>query len=65
MSMWEVELLTHGFAKAHGDVRLRVPKSRLSDIERKGRTPSIYCLRALALAYHCDVRKLLAFYGLK
>jgi hypothetical protein len=45
--------------------RLRVLKGRLSDIETKDRTPSIHCLYALARAYRCDVRKLLAFYGLR
>jgi len=41
---------------------LRVPKTRLSDIETKGRTPSVFCLSALAMAYDTDIRTLLAFY---
>jgi len=44
--------------------RLRVPKSRLCEIETAKRTPSIHCLYALARAYGCDVRKLMGFYGL-
>lgn len=47
------------------EVSASSPKARLSDIERKGRIPSIYCLHALASAYDSDIRKLLGFYGLK
>ncbi|MFI5110684.1 MAG: hypothetical protein ACHP78_17815 [Terriglobales bacterium] len=41
-----------------------MPRSRLCEIETNGRTPNIYCLYALSLAYDVDVRKLLGFYGL-
>lgn len=37
--------------------------SRLSDIESKGVTPSIYKLYAMSVIYECPMRKLLALYG--
>ena len=58
----------------HGDVHLSPPrlqlvprpsglaKSRLCEIETKGRTPSIFCLYALAMAYGVEIRRVLAFY---
>lgn len=60
--MADVEKLTRELARKRRDPRLRVPKARLSDIETKGRTPSIYCLYALATIYDMDIRRLLAFY---
>jgi len=65
LSLSEVERLTRQRAAVRRNPRLRVLKGRLSDIETKDRTPSIHCLYALARAYRCDVRKLLAFYGLR
>jgi len=62
--MSEVERLTRELAAVRHNRRLRVPKGTLSDIETKGRTPSIHCLCGLAQAYRCDVRKLMGFYGL-
>ena len=62
--MADVELLTGRLAGVHHDARFRVLRSCLCEIETRGRTPSIYRLYALALAYRCDIRKLLAFYGL-
>ena len=65
LSLTDVEKLTRKLARKRRDPRLRVPKARLSDIEAKGRIPSIYCLHALASAYDSDIRSLLGFYGLK
>jgi transcriptional regulator with XRE-family HTH domain len=64
LSLSEVECLTRELARTRHDGRLRVLKSRLSEIETRGRTPNIRCLYALARAYRYDVRKLLGFYGL-
>ncbi len=64
LSMSDVEQLTRELATLRRNPRLRVPKSRLCEIETKGRTPSIDCIYALARAYGCDVRKLMGFYGL-
>jgi len=65
LSLPEVERLTRGLATMRRNPRLRVPKSRLCEIETAKRTPGIHCLYALARAYRCDVRKLMGFYGLK
>jgi transcriptional regulator with XRE-family HTH domain len=60
----EVERRTRELAAVRHNPRLRVPKSRLCEIETAKRTPGIHCLYALAQAYRCDVRKLMGFYGL-
>ena len=65
LSMSDVERLTRELAAVRRNPRLRVPKSRLCEIETAKRTPNIHCLYALARAYRCDVRKLMGFYGLK
>jgi len=62
--MSDVEQLTRELAIMRRNPRLRVPKSRLCEIETAKRTPSIHCLYALARAYGCDVRKLMEFFGL-
>jgi len=62
--MSEVERRTRELAAVRHNPRLRVPKSRLCEIETAERTPGIHCLYALARAYGCDVRKLMGFYGL-
>jgi transcriptional regulator with XRE-family HTH domain len=64
LSMSEVERLTRELAAVRRNPRLRVPKSRLCEIETAKRTSGIHCLYALARAYRCDVRKLMGFYGL-
>jgi len=64
LSMSDVEQLTRELAILRRNPRLRVPKSRLCEIEAAKRTPGIHCLYALARAYGCDVRKLMGFYGL-
>jgi len=63
LSLSEVQQRTERLAKSRRNPRFRVTKSRLCGIEIHGRTPSIYCLYALAIAYDCDLRKLLRFYG--
>jgi transcriptional regulator with XRE-family HTH domain len=64
LSLSEVERLTRELATMRRNPRLRVPKSRLCEIETAKRTPGIHCLYALAQAYRCDVRNLMGFYGL-
>jgi transcriptional regulator with XRE-family HTH domain len=63
LNLSEVQQRTEQVAKSRRNPRFRVPKSRLCGIEIQGRTPSIYCLYALAIAYGCDLHKLLRFYG--
>jgi transcriptional regulator with XRE-family HTH domain len=60
LTMGDVEKLTRQLARTLRDPLLRVSKSRLSDIETKGRVPSIFCIYALAMAYDTDIRTLLA-----
>ncbi len=64
LTLDDVEQLSADLARTRRDPRLRVPKSRLCDIETRGRTPSIFCLCVLATAYEADIRDLLRFYGL-
>ena len=64
LSMSEVERLTRELATVRHNPRLRVPKSRLCEIETAKRPPGIHCLYSLSQAYGCDVRKLMGFYGL-
>ena len=64
LTLDDVEQLSADLARIRRDPRLRVPKSRLCDIETRGRTPSIFCLCVLATAYEADIRNLLRFYGL-
>lgn len=64
LSMSDVERQTRQLAAERRNPRLRVLKGKLSDIETKGRTPSVHCIYALSRTYGCDVRKLMGFYGL-
>ena len=65
LTLSDVEQRTRVFATRRNDRRFGVPKSRLSEIETNGRTPSIYCLHSLAGVYRVDIRTLLAFYRLR
>ncbi len=65
LTLTEVERLTRELANHRRNPRLAIPRSRLSEIETRGRTPSIYTMHSLAFAYRSDIRKLLAIYGLK
>ncbi len=64
LTLGDVEQLSADLARLRRDPRLRVPKTRLCEIETRGRTPSIFCLCVLAMAYDADIRNLLRFYGL-
>ncbi len=63
LNLSEVQQRTEQVAKSRRNPRFRVTRSRLCGIEIRGRTPSIYCLYALATAYDCDLHKLLRCYG--
>ena len=63
LTLSDVQEFTKQLARSRRNRRFRVSRTRLSGIEIHGRTPSIYCLYALAVAYGCDSRKLLRFYG--
>jgi transcriptional regulator with XRE-family HTH domain len=63
LTMSDVQALTEEVARSRHNPRFRVSKTRLCGIEIQGRTPSIYCLHALASVYETDLRTLLRFYG--
>lgn len=64
LTMREVHRLSKQIAKSMRNSDYVVSPSRLSDIEDKGKTPNLYRLHALSLAYDCRVEKLLKFYGI-
>ena len=43
----------------------RLQPSRLSEIESKGVTPTIYKLYTISVIYGCSLRELLALYGVQ
>jgi hypothetical protein len=63
--MREVENASLRIAARHSNDEYAIAPSRLSDIETKGVTPSIYRLYALAVIYRLDVREILAWYGIE
>ena len=63
LTIGEVQRRTQRLAKVRNAPQLAVWKSRLSDIETSGRTPSIYALSALAETYDVDIHELLRWYG--
>ena len=64
LTMREVESASVRIAERHGNDEFAVTPSRLSDIETKGSVPSIFRLYSLAMIYRCDVREILAWYGI-
>ena len=64
LTIRDVEAASSALAEKHQNPELSVSLSRLSDIETKGVTPSIYKLYALAALYRRDLMELLALYGL-
>jgi transcriptional regulator with XRE-family HTH domain len=64
LTMRDVQDVSKKIAKSLRNSDYMVAPSRLSDIEDKGKTPNLYRLHALSLAYNCRVEKLLKFYGI-
>jgi transcriptional regulator with XRE-family HTH domain len=64
LTMRDVEMASASIAAKHGNDDFSVPLSRLSDIETKGIVPSIFRLYSLAVIYRCDLRDILAWYGI-
>jgi transcriptional regulator with XRE-family HTH domain len=64
LTMREVESASSLIAERHGNDEFGVCPSRLSDIETKGLVPSIFRLYSLSIIYRCDLRELLAWYGI-
>ena len=63
--MRDVELASNQIAQRFESEEFAIPPSRLSDIETKGITPSIFRLYSFAAIYRREYRELLSFYGLE
>jgi len=63
--MRDVELASIQIAQRFESEEFAIPPSRLSDIETKGITPSIFRLYSFAAIYRREYRELLSFYGLE
>ena len=63
LTMRDVENASSRIAERHGNDEYFIPPSRLSDIETKGVTPSIFRLYSLAVIYRKDLRELLSGFG--
>lgn len=64
LTMSDVQDMSKRVAKPLRNPDYVVSPSPLSDIEDKGKTPNLYRLQALSLAYDCLIKKLLKFYGI-
>ena len=64
LTMRDVEIASAALAAQHGNEDFSLPPSRLSDIETKGITPSIFRLYSLAVIYRCDLSQILVWYGI-
>jgi len=64
LTLRDVHKASLRLAAKHRNRRLVLSPGRLSMIETKNEVPSIFRLFALATIYHCDIKQLLAFYGL-
>lgn len=62
LTVREVEAATLALAQAHSNSEYGIVISQISDIETKGRVPSIYRLHALSIVYRRDIRDLLSLY---
>lgn len=64
LTMREVESASLRIAERHENDEFAVCPSRLSDIETKGLVPSVFRLYSLSIIYRCDLREILAWYGI-
>jgi hypothetical protein len=64
LTMREVESASVRIADRHGNDEFAVCPSRLSDIETKGLVPSVFRLYSFSIIYRCDLREILAWYGI-
>ena len=64
LTMRDVETSSARIADRYGNAEFLIPPSRLSDIETKSLSPSIYRLYALSVIYRRDLRELLSWYGI-
>jgi len=64
LTMRDVEIASSRIAAKYGNDEFMIALSRLSDIETKGVTPSIYRVYSLSVIYHRDIREILTWYGI-
>jgi transcriptional regulator with XRE-family HTH domain len=65
LTMRDVAASSDRIAEKYRNDEFSIPPSRLSDMETKGLTPSIYRIYTLSIIYRRDVNELLAWYGVK
>ncbi len=65
LTMRDVETASERIARKRGNEEYFVPISRLSDVETKGVTPSIYRLYSLAVIYRTTFQDMLQLYGVE
>lgn len=63
LTMRDVENASARIAEKHSNDEFSIPPSRLSDIETKNVTPSIFRLYSFAVIYRQDIRELMSWYG--
>ena len=59
-----VDAASLALAKKHRQLAFVIPPSRLHEIERKNKIPTIHRLYALALIYRRTMNELLSLYGI-
>jgi transcriptional regulator with XRE-family HTH domain len=64
LTMRDVESASEKLARKRSNEEYLVPISRLSDVETKGVTPSMYRLYSLAVIYRTPFREMLQLYGI-
>ncbi|PYX89164.1 MAG: hypothetical protein DMG68_06045, partial [Acidobacteria bacterium] len=64
LTMRDVETASAAIAANHANDDFSIPLSRLSDIETKAIVPSVFRMYSLAVIYRCDIREVLAWYGI-
>ncbi|MGA8153638.1 MAG: helix-turn-helix transcriptional regulator [Terriglobales bacterium] len=65
LTMRDVEQASARIAEKHCNDEFAIPPSRLSDIETKGVTPSIFRFYSFSVIYRKDLRELLSWYGVE
>ena len=63
LTIRDVETASAQLAAKYDNEDYAIPISRLSDVETKGVTPSIYRLYSFAVIYRCDFLEMLTWYG--
>jgi hypothetical protein len=65
LTLYQVFQLSREVASRRRKAAFCIQPSRLSEIESKGVTPTIYKLYSISLIYECPLSKLLELYGVR